>query len=113
MAEGEALKLDLDASNWITTGPGLLSVYVAGQDGLPLPSAIAWLEDITGQIEPLLRTGSEILFIAPVGEYSLHVLHPEFKAGQAQVTIESNDILALNPTRPVVQIRLDSIYPPL
>lgn len=113
LAEGEALKLDLDASNWITTGQGLLSVYVAGQDGLPLPSAIAWLEDITGQIEPLLRTGSEIIFIAPVGEYSLHVLHPEFKAGQAQVTIESNDILALNPTRPVVQIRLDSIYPPL
>lgn len=113
LTEGQPLRLDLDASNWITAGQGLLSVSVAGQDGLPLPSAIAWLEDNAGQIEPLLRTDSEIVFIAPVGEYSLHVLHPEFKAGQTQVTIESNDIIALNPELPVVQIRLDSIYPPL
>ena len=113
LTEGQILRRDLDAFNWITAGQGLLSVYAAGQDGLPLPSAIAWLEDNTGQIEPLLRTDSEIIFIAPVGEYTLHVLHPEFHPGQTIVTIESNDIITLNPERPFVQIRLDSIYPPL
>jgi hypothetical protein len=112
LGAGETLSLDLNVSAWITTGQGLLSVEVLSQDGLPLPAATAWLDGMNGEIESLFRIPSEILFVAPVGEYRLHVSHRGFKEQSQAVTITPNDILALHPQRPVVRMRLESQYTP-
>ncbi len=112
LGEEEALTLDLNVSAWMTTGQGLLSVEVLGQDGLPLPATTAWLDGANGEIEPLFRTPSEILFLAPVGEYRLTLSHHGFKEQSQAVTIKPNDILALHPERPVVRMRLESQYTP-
>jgi hypothetical protein len=111
LEEGQALNLDLDTQNWLTTGQGLLSVEIYGQDGLPLPAASVWLEDDNGQIDPLLVTDTEILFIAPVGNYRLVAYHSGFTEQSQEVTIKPNDIITLNPKRPVIRLRLDAQYP--
>ena len=98
---------------WISAGQGLISVQVAGQDGLPLMSADAWLTNAAGTLTPLLRTDSELIFIAPVGPYTLTVSHDGFEPHSEEVAVESNPQIALYPERPVVSIRLNTKQNPL
>ena len=112
-ADTEALQLPIDTEQWISTGQGLISVQVAGQDGLPLMSAEASLANEAGTLTPLLRTDSELIFIAPIGTYTLTVSHDGFEAHTENVTIESNPQIALYPERPVVSIRLNAKQNPL
>ena len=107
-ADTEALELSIDTQQWISTGQGLIGVQVAGQDGLPLMSAEAWLTNEAGTLTPLLRTDSELIFIAPIGPYTLTVSHDGFETQSENVTIESNAQIALYPERSVISIRLNT-----
>ncbi len=104
----ETLELDVDTTQWISAGQGLISIQVAGQDGLPLMSAEAWLTSEGVTLAPLLRTDSELIFIAPVGAYRLTVSHDGFEPHTEAVTVESNPQIALYPGRPVTSIRLNA-----
>jgi hypothetical protein len=104
----KALQLPINTLQWISTGQGLISVQVAGQDGLPLMSADAVLTNEAGTLTPLLRTDSELIFIAPIGTYKLKVSHEGFETQAKDVTIESNPHIALYPERAVIPIRLNA-----
>ncbi|NQV36121.1 MAG: carboxypeptidase regulatory-like domain-containing protein [Phycisphaeraceae bacterium] len=112
-ADTKALELSIDTQQWISTGQGLIGVQVAGQDGLPLMSAEAWLTNETGTLTPLLRTDSELIFIAPIGPYTLTVSHDGFETQSENVTIESNAQIALYPERSVISVRLNTKRNPL
>ncbi|MCF7972757.1 MAG: carboxypeptidase regulatory-like domain-containing protein [Phycisphaerae bacterium] len=104
----QALQMPIDTRQWVSTGQGLISVQVAGQDGLPLMSADARLSNGAGALTPLLRTDSELIFIAPIGTYTLTVSHEGFEPQTKEVTIESNPYIALYPERSVIPIRLNT-----
>ncbi|MCP4452373.1 MAG: carboxypeptidase regulatory-like domain-containing protein [Planctomycetes bacterium] len=112
-ADTAALELSIDTKQWISAGQGLISVQVAGQDGLPLMSAEARLTNEAGTLTPLLRTDSELIFIAPVGPYTLTVSHGGFEPHSEEVAVKSNPQIALYPERPVVSIRLNTKQNPL
>lgn len=106
LAPGQRKVVDLDSSSWFSLGQGLLSVEVLTEQGHPLNAAQAWLETKQGRISPLSMSPQELVFVAPVGEYTLHVTHPGFEPQRRAVTVQANDIIALYPERPVVRVQL-------
>ena len=108
LAAGQQRILDIDTSNWLSLGQGLLSVEVLTDQGHPLGDADTWLETPAGPIRPLYRSPQEYVFTAPVGEYTLHVTHAGFAPHRSQVEIVANDIIALYPERPVVRVQLQA-----
>lgn len=112
-ADTQAFHLPIDTQQWINAEQGLISVQVAGQDGLPLMSAEAWLTNDVGTLTPILRTDAELIFIAPIGDYTLTVSHDGFEPHTETVTIESNPQIALYPERPVIPVRLNAKLNPL
>jgi hypothetical protein len=107
LAEGENKILDISTWTWSGANQGLLSVEVATSLGRPQSSATVWLEGPTGRIDPLIKTDCETILIAPAGKYMLHVSQKGFQPQQKEVTIQSNDLLALVPSRPVIEVILE------
>ncbi len=103
-----ALQLAINTQQWLSLGQGLISVQVAGQDGLPLMSSEARLTNDAGTLTPLYRTDSELIFVAPIGTYELIVSHDGFDAQSKDITITSNAQMALYPERVVIPIRLNT-----
>lgn len=103
-----SLQLPIDTKQWFSGGQGLISIQVSGQDGLPLMSAETQLSNDSITLTPLLRTDSELLFVAPIGTYKLTVIHDGFKSHEEEVTVESNPQIALYPERPVISVRLNT-----
>jgi hypothetical protein len=107
LAEGENKILDISTWSWSGANQGLLSVEVASSLGLPQNDATVWLEGSAGRIDPVIKTDCETILIAPAGRYSLHVSRKGFQSQQKEVTIQPNDLLALVPTRPVIEVILE------
>ncbi|MBP8302554.1 MAG: carboxypeptidase regulatory-like domain-containing protein [Phycisphaerae bacterium] len=107
LAEGEAKILDINTWQWPGANHGLLSVQVASTSGSPLSNAAVVLEGPDGQIRPWVQTDREQVLIAPAGDYTLRVSQPGFQAEQRPVAIQANDLLALVPVRPVIQVLLE------
>jgi hypothetical protein len=103
-----ALQLPIDTQQWLSLGQGLISVQVAGQDGLPLMSSEAWLTNAAGTLTPFYRSDSELIFIAPDGTYELTVSHDGFEPQSKDVVINSTPQIALYPERMVIPIRLNT-----
>jgi len=106
LSAGQHRTLDIDSSDWFSLGQGLLSVEVLTEQGHPLDAAEAWLETQEAQIKPMYISPQEYVFVAPVGQYTLHITHPGFTAHRESVAIVANDIMALYPERPVVRVQL-------
>ena len=107
LADGENKILDIDTWKWSGANQGLLSVQVVSTLGRPLNAAAVWLEGSFGRIDPLIKTDREQVLIAPAGPATLHVSQPGFQSQQRQVQIQANNLLALVPLRPVIQIVLE------
>jgi len=107
LANAENKILDINTWKWSGANQGLLSIQVASTVGRPLVDATVWLEGPTGRIDPLIKTDREQVLIAPAGRYTLQVSQAGFQSQQKQVTIQPNDLLALVPARPVIQIILE------
>jgi len=108
LSDGQHKILDLNPLRWSGADHGLLSVQLFSPDGLPLKDASVWLEGRSGRIEPVLRTDIENVFIAPAGRYQLFASGKGLVTRQKQVVITANDLLAVVPVRPVVQLILES-----
>jgi hypothetical protein len=106
LADGENKILDISTWTWSGANQGLLSVEVASALGLPQNDATVWLDGPAGPIHPLMKTDRESVLIAPAGRYTLHVTQAGFQSQQREVTIRPNDLLALVPSRPVIEIIL-------
>lgn len=111
LLEGQNKVLDLDPLRWPGNGQGLLSVQVISADGQVLRDAQVCLSGKAGRIEPILKTETEHVFIAPAGVYHVSASYSGLKSSGKQVFVHANDLLAIVPARPVVQMVLDELNP--
>ncbi|MDH7599916.1 MAG: carboxypeptidase-like regulatory domain-containing protein [Sedimentisphaerales bacterium] len=112
LAPGQNRILDLNPLRWPGLGHGLLSVQVSTTEGLMVKDASVWLDGKETRIGPVYKTDTEYVFVAPAGRYELWVTGPGLTTAHRQVVIQANDLLAVFPVRPVVQVVLDHAQNP-